>query len=322
MDQPTTQVADPLGWGYSLANVFELLSSLLEAAAAKTVLEVGAFEGDLTRDLLAWADKNGASISTVEPLPPARLQELMKERPELTVIEDIGVGALSGLDSLPDAIIIDGDHNYFTLTQELDAIGDSAGAGQLPLLMFHDAGWPHARRDTYYAPERVPEEFRQPLAEDVGVTPGEPGTSPDRGLPYKWAAAREGGPGNGVLTALEDFVAKHENVKLAVVPAFFGFAVIYDDRSSWAGQAAALLAPWDRHPILERLESNRVDHLIARHDLQQEVHVLRERIHEQEVLLRNMLESSAFGLAEKASRLKQRGEPIFSRKRIEEVLGD
>ena len=183
----------------------------------------------------------------------------MAERPDLNVIEDTGVGALAGLDSLPDSIIIDGDHNYFTLTQEIDAIAAVAGDSPLPLLMFHDAGWPHARRDTYYAPERVPEEFRQPLAEDVGLIPGDPGVHPDRGLPYKWAAAKEGGPGNGVLTSLEDFVAKHPDARLAVVPAFFGFAVIYDQRSPWAEPGAIdprTMGP-QPHPLPARIEPGR-----------------------------------------------------------------
>ena len=317
----TPRVQDPLGWGYSLANVIELLTACLEAVPTRKVLEVGSFEGELTRDLLTWADRHGATVATVDPLPPDRLLELVAERPDLELIEATGVAALAGLDVLPDSIIIDGDHNYFTLTGELEAIAERAGDGPLPLLMFHDAGWPHARRDTYYAPDRVPEDERQPLAHNVGVTPGDPGVSENRGLPYEWAAAREGGPKNGVLTALEDFIAGRPDLKLAVVPAFFGFAVIWDQRAKWGSDVADIVAPWDDNPILHRLESNRVDHLVRNHSLTQEVHELQTRVREQEALLNDMLESSAFAMAEKVSRIKQRGEPIFSRRRINEVLG-
>ncbi|MBK5110616.1 MAG: hypothetical protein JJE10_04525 [Thermoleophilia bacterium] len=319
MDNPP-RVTDPLGWGYSLANVIELLSACLEAVPTRRVLEVGSYEGELTRDLLAWADANDASVATVDPLPPKRLLELVAERPDLDLIEDTGMAALAGLDELPDSIIIDGDHNYFTLTGELEAIAGRAGDEPFPLLMFHDAGWPHARRDTYYAPDRVPEDQRQPLAHNVGLVPGEPGVSETRGLPYEWAAATEGGAKNGVLTALEDFIAGRPDLKLAVVPAFFGFAVIYDERAPWADKVAAIVAPWDDSPILHRLESNRVDHLVRNHGLAQEVHELRVKVNEQEALLNDMLESSAFAMAERVSKLRQRGEPIFSRRRISEVL--
>lgn len=314
------RVTDPLGWGYSLANVIELLAACLEAVPTRRVLEVGAYEGELTRDLLTWADAAGAKVAAVDPLPPERLLELVAERPDLELIDDTGVAALAGLDELPDAIIIDGDHNYFTLTGELEAISGRAGDGPLPLLMFHDAGWPHARRDTYYEPDRVPEDQRQPLAHNVGLIPGDPGVSENSGLPYIWAAAREGGPRNGVLTALEDFIATRPDLRLAVVPAFFGFAVIYDTRAEWADRVAEIVSPWDDNPILHRLESNRVDHLVRSHGLAQEVQELKERVAGQEALLRDMLESSAFAMAERVSRVKQRGEPIFSRQRIRKVL--
>lgn len=315
------RVEDPLGWGYSLANVIELLTACLEAVPTRSVLEVGSYEGELTRVLLDWADGVGARVATVDPLPPARLLELTAERPDLELIEDTGVSALAGLGELPDSIIIDGDHNYYTLTGELEAIAERAGDGPLPLLMFHDVGWPHARRDTYYAPERVPEDQRQPLANNVGLIPGDPGVSKNSGLPYEWAAAVEGGAGNGVLTALEDFISKRPDLRLAVVPVFFGFGVIYDERAGYSDKVAGILAPWDDNPILHRLESNRVDHLVSSHGLAQEVHELRTKVREQEALLNDMLESSAFSLAEKVSRIRQRGEPIFSKRRITEVLG-
>ena len=123
-----------------------------------------------------------------------------------------------------------------------------------------------------------------------------------------------------MLTALEDFVNTRPELRLAVVPAFFGFAVIYDTRAEWASRVADIVSPWDDNPILHRLESNRVDHLVRSHGLAQEVQELREKAARQEALLRDMLESSAFAMAERVSRVKQRGEPIFSRRRISEVL--
>ena len=53
-------------------------------------------------------------------------------------------------------MILDGDHNYYTLSEELRLIAERASGARLPLLIFHDIGWPLARRDAYYAPERIP----------------------------------------------------------------------------------------------------------------------------------------------------------------------
>ncbi len=41
----------------------------------------------------------------------------------------------------------------------------------LPVLILHDVGWPYGRRDLYYTPETIPEEFRQPY-EQAGMLPG------------------------------------------------------------------------------------------------------------------------------------------------------
>lgn len=310
---------DALQWGYSLANVGEMIEPCLDAAGIGSLLEIGSFRGELTERLLDWAAKKGAEITTVEPLPPDDLLDLARRRPELTLVEDTGIGALESLESLPDAIVIDGDHNYYTLTGELEAIAAKAGDEPLPLLFFHDVGWPHERRDTYYEPERVPEESRQPLAHNCTLEPGNPGVS-DGGLPYEWAAAREGGPENGVLTAIEDFTSRREGLRLAVVPVFFGFGVLWESGSEWASRVEGILAPYDRHPVLERAEANRVAHLVRGHKDAKEIRELKQQIAERDELLGRMLQSSALGLAERLSKLKQRGKPIFTRAEIRDLL--
>ena len=180
-------------------------------------------------------------------------------RPELDLLEETSLDLLGRIE-IPDAVILDGDHNYFTLAGELRLIAERS-AGRLPLLMFHDVGWPHGRRDSYYAPERIPDADRQPVAENAGLAPGNPGTVAD-GLPFAHAAEREGGERNGVLTAIEDFMAVEDGLRLAQVPAFFGFGVLWREDAAYAEQLAAFLDPFDGNPVMARLEANRVAHLI------------------------------------------------------------
>jgi hypothetical protein len=85
---------------------------------------------------------------------------------------------------------------------------------------------------------------------------------------------------------------------------------------------AAIVDPWDRNPVLERLEANRVTHLAARHKLARELEQARSRMAEQEKLLRPMLESRAFAVAERLSRLHKRGEPVLSRQQVKRALGE
>lgn len=318
-DNPN-RVKDPLQWGYSLSNVRELLLACLDARSARTVLEIGAYEGDLTTDLLDWAAGNGAHVAGMDPLPPPKLRELAAARPELELIEKTSHDHLASLESLPDAIVIDGDHNYFTLREELRLITERAPGKGIPLLFFHDVLWPHARRDTYYAPERIPEEHRpKPIGHNVGLAPGNPGVA-ELGLPFIWAATEEGGPGNGTMTAIEDFMADQPGLRLAVVPAFFGFGIIWHEEAPWAKGVAAVVSPFDRNPVLERLESNRVEHLVAGQARARELEALKKRVARQEAVLRKLVDSSAFALAEKVSAVRQRGEPLFSREEVRAAL--
>jgi len=316
---PDPPQPEALQWGYSLANFGEIMQPCLDAAGTTSLLEIGSFRGELTEELLIWAEKSGSSITTVEPLPPDDLLDLVKRRPELKLIEDTGVGALDSLDSLPDTIIIDGDHNYYTLTQELEKIAEMAGDDPLPFLLFHDVCWPHERRDTYYAPDRIPEEERQPLGHDCTISPGNPGLS-DGGLPYEWAAAHEGGPKNGVLTAIEDFMEGRTGLQLAVVPVFFGMGLLWETSAPWADEVARLIGPFDRNAVMIRAEANRVAHLVRGHVDAAEIRRLNAKLARQEELLGRMLQSSALGIAERITKVRQRGNPIFTRQEIQAVL--
>ena len=312
--------------GYSLANVKETILALLDASAARSVIEIGAYRGQLTAELLRWASSSGAQVLAVDPEPPAELLELAQRHPELKLIQATSHDAL-GQGSVADAVIIDGDHNYYTVSNELRLIAEHAEAGDMPLVMFHDVAWPLARRDTYHVPERIPKEYRQPLAESVGLS-DEPSFSDDD-RPFAWLADHEGGPRNGVLTAIEDHIEGRPDLRLAVIPAFFGFGVLWSDRSSWSDAVARIVEPLEGNPLLERLERNRVVHLLQKQGQSRELRELRARadrqaarLARQEALLRGMLNSTAFALAERISRLRQRGRPAFSRADVERALRD
>ncbi len=309
---------DPGHWGASLANDAEIMIPCLEVARARSVVEIGAYAGDLTRLLLDWAAQNDARVWAIDPSAQPELEELDRVRDDLELVR---ATSHDGLAQIPaaDAVIVDGDHNYWTVAEELRIVAERAGNGPLPLLLFHDVCWPHARRDDYFAPEQVPAEFRQPTVEGGGLFPGEPGIRPG-GLLYKWPAAREGGPRNGVLTAVEDFVEARAGLRLAVVPAFFGLGVAWEADAAYADELAELLAPYDRNPLMERLEANRVLHLSSAHFQLVQVALLQQRLARQEAILRKLLESGTFAVAERLSAVRQRGEPAFSKEEIRAAL--
>jgi len=306
---------DPARWGASLAQSAELLLPCLDAAGARSVVEIGAFAGDLTRVLVAWAAAHQATVTAVDPAP----------QPDLEALQGIELVRRTSLDALPeiplpDAIVIDGDHNYFTVREELRLIGERAPGAALPLLLFHDVCWPHGRRDDYHDANSIPADARHAVADGKGgLFPGDAGLRPGA-LPYPRSAEREGGSRNGVLTAVEDFVAERERLRLVVVPVFFGFGVVWHLDAPWSDAMSALLDPWDRNAVLERLEANRVLHIAQEF-------VLAQRAARQEAVLRRMLESKAFAVAEKLSKLRVRAgiapaQSVISRDEIRRALDD
>jgi Methyltransferase domain len=311
---------DPGSWGHSLANLLEIVFPLLDAVEARSVVEVGAYAGDLTRELLGWAKGAGASVSAIDPAPQPELIQLAERHTELELIRKTSHEALREI-PLPDAVVIDGDHNYYTVSEELRLIDERASGATSPLLIFHDVGWPHGRRDAYYAPDQIPAEYREAMVPGGGVFPGKPGLIPGA-LPYRHVACREGGPRNGVLTAVEDFVDGREGLRVAIVPAFFGLGVLWREDAPWADEVAAILEQWDRNPVLARMEANRVLHIATEHAQVGELIPLQEHTRIQEDILRLMLGSSAFAWAERLSRLRKGGRPAFSRELVRRALGD
>jgi hypothetical protein len=315
-------------WGASLLYNAELVMEVLRLAGGSSVIEVGALDGDLTRLLLVWAQASGAEIVAVDPSPHADLETLVRDKDALQLVREPSLGALTHV-PLTDTIILDGDHNHYTVTEELRIIAERAAAEQrpLPLLLLHDVSWPHGRRDDYYVPEQIPAEHRQPIAREGCLHPDEPGTRPGA-LPYHNPAAREGGARNGVLTAVEDFLAGREGLELAIVPTFFGMAVVWEQAAPYSEALSTALAVWNRNPHIERLERNRVLHLANTHlqltairQAEQQLAGQASELTQQRQLLERLLDSRAFWAVEQFLRLRHR-DPAFSRDAIRRVLDD
>jgi hypothetical protein len=291
----------------------------LDAAGARSVVEVGAENGLFTRELLAWGKRAGADrIVAIDPDPRPLLAELAEAEPTLELIRETSHAALAVLEPT-DAVILDGDHNYFTVAGELRLIAERTAGANLPLILLHDIGWPLAHRDSYHDISTLPADAVQADSGPGFLDPEDAGLA-ERGLYYECIAPSAGGPRNGVLTAVEDFLAQHRGLRFACVPQFFGLGVVWPEDAPWAAAVAAMIEPWDSNPTLERAESKRIEHLVAEFRALQQIDAMRSQDYELQELLSTMLESSAFAMAERVSRLKQGGRAMFSREQVAAAL--
>lgn len=250
---------------HSMAEFGDLILPVLALAEARTVVEIGAEHGGMTQPLADFCGRHGGNLIAIDPHPSPAFVDWAATQPHVHHVARPSLDAMGGLDHV-DAWLIDGDHNYYTVLNELVIADALAQRENRPLLaILHDVDWPCGRRDMYYAPERIPAEYRQPHSFDAGIVPNDSGFQAGRGFrgagAFAWAL-HAGGPRNGVLTAIEDFCRMAEagdrRLLYAHVPAVFGLGFLFDAHAPWAQAVAETVMPYHHNALLQKLESNRL----------------------------------------------------------------
>ena len=255
---------------HSMAEFSDLILGSLSIAGARHVVEIGAEFGGMSQLLADHAEAVGGHLTSIDPDPRQEFISWAETAAVVTHIPAASLDIIHGLNHV-DAWVIDGDHNYYTVFNELKA-ADAAGARDgRPLLAFiHDVSWPTARRDMYYAPDRIPQAHRHPYTFGAGAMLDRGELVPGQGFRggSGWAMANHiGGPRNGVLTAVEDFLdearASGRELAWAHVPAVFGLGILFDATAPWAPDVAALVAPFHDNKLLAAMELNRLRNYMA-----------------------------------------------------------
>jgi GT2 family glycosyltransferase len=220
---------------------------LLDALRPAVIVEVGVELGTVTKPLLEWSRANGgAVVHSIDPSPKLEVDALLAEYGELLRFHRIrSLEVLSEIEGV-DLALIDGDHNWYTVINELRELERRARSDGRPppVILLHDIGWPYGRRDLYYDPQSIPAAHRQPHARS-GIVPGRAELAPGGVNAHLENAKLEGTPANGVLTAAEDFVAEsRESWRLFSIPGLSGLGVLV---------ATATLA--EREPVRQLLDS-------------------------------------------------------------------
>jgi hypothetical protein len=215
---------------------------LLELVQPEAILEIGAAGGRHTRVLADYCRKTGATLHVIEPEPRFDAEALVRDG-RVVLHRDLSLNVLPSLPAV-DIVLVDGDHNWYTVFNELRQLQRAAREGQrpMPVVLCHDVGWPYGRRDMYYFPETIPEEFRHPW-ERRGMAEGQSELVPEGGQnPNVANACFEGGPRNGVLTAIEDFLGEaNEEISIRVTPSNYDLAVLVPKTRSPDGRLEATI---------------------------------------------------------------------------------
>ena len=203
-----------------------IISPVIHATKPARILEVGALGGENTKNICTTF--SDAEVMVVDPVPSFDIGSLQSELNNMKFYKDLSLNVIPEIGRF-DVGIIDGDHNWYTVYNELKLIESSHGASarDFPVLIFHDISWPYGRRDLYYNHTTIPDEFCHPHAKK-GIAPGKRELVNDGGLNKQLNnALLEGGEKNGVLTAIEDFIAESDiDFIFKKIQVYFGFGIL------------------------------------------------------------------------------------------------
>jgi SAM-dependent methyltransferase len=204
---------------------------LIRQENKKSILEIGSSYGNSIRPLLELGDIN---VSVIDPCIDADLFREFGQR--ITLHKGLSLDILPQLEGSFDCIFIDGDHNWYTVFNELKLIEERRLLKEDGIIFLHDVGWPYGRRDMYYQPETIPVEYRNPY-DTRGMQKGKPRLLDEGGFNAgHYNAIVESGDKNGVLTAVEDFLMQtHQQFYFVDDPREFGFGILLrkSRRNNW-----------------------------------------------------------------------------------------
>ena len=249
---------------HSMSNYIFQIKKIFEVLQPKSISEIGVEGGKFSRYLLQYVNDNDLEYIGVEPYPSDEIKELISSfNQKLVVSMSLDVKSEEALTC--DVVFIDGDHNYYTVYNELKK---ARKCNSTSVIFLHDVSWPCGRRDQYYNVQGLKKEDIQMYTFDGGLIPGKNkpqdiGFSGEGSYAY---AVEEGGKKNGVLTAIEDFKREHSDYRYMELLSVFGLGILFREESLSKEQLGFFnffeksLNLWN--PLFVNLEENRLELLI------------------------------------------------------------
>lgn len=321
--------------------IIEPIFSILKP---RTVVEIGIDQGNNTRNLVQYCLKHDSTLHAIDPFLKLNVEKWKKEYGDALVFHrGLSLNELSHIDHI-DAVLIDGDHNWYTVFHELKLIekGATRNRHSFPLVLLHDIGWPYGRRDLYYNPDNIPEAYRKPYKK-LGIKPGNAELAEQGGLnPHLYNAIYENDFQNGVLTAVEDFLEDAKiDFELIKIPAISGLGILFPNdlkanNPDFRIFLEALATPPVINDLIVQIENSRIDSEVARHEIKKlkdlEVDQLgkqavkleqSQRIAEKELIqFRSDIEASSKTLIEKDREIAELTNRLAESDQVKDMLRD
>lgn len=183
---------------------FDIIPTILEKFKISRIIFCGLSDENLIKEILKY---------------DAHITEINTDTSEN--MENNVFNALSELENY-DAIFIDDDPNWFTVYNELNII--EKANPEFPLVFICNNKFPHKFRDSYINPEVIPQEYIHEYSDNLPILYENEEFWISDGL---YHAIKDKTPKNGVSTAIKDFLAKHNNIKIMEINFVEDITILY-----------------------------------------------------------------------------------------------
>jgi predicted O-methyltransferase YrrM len=231
----------------------KILKPYIRESKYISLCEIGAALGGNTDRML---ELENFSLSIIDPCVETDLKKKYDEyiaSGKVKLYPDFSLNVLPNITKPFDCILIDGDHNWYTVYHELKTIEEKGLIKDGGTIFLHDVCWPYGRRDMYYQPELIPPEFIHPY-EKKGMVRGVSKLVSSNGKNYNLCnAIEEGGAKNGVLTAVEDFLKEYnDKYSFFYLDQEYGLGVLLKSKNTFSNASFAKI--FLRHFVKESVK--------------------------------------------------------------------
>lgn len=226
---PNSQVSLQLA---SMVNYRSILFPLIERVSKKGVVEIGGYQGNHLKELNSLSKQLGVKLHSVDPNNKVNDDKLDEEYSNVKFYNMTSKRYLLEHKKDLDVYIIDGDHNYETVSFELEILLNDPCVN---LIVLHDTSWPCRRVDTFYSKEEM-ETVKEAASGYMQLQHDKS----DAQLPFYWdvefdtkseleyaeATHENGGAKSGVYTAVEDSLSKTKCWDCVSITSIYGLTIL------------------------------------------------------------------------------------------------
>ena len=189
----------------------DIIPIILNRFKVNNIVISGVGDKPIVDMILKYCDVNDASYIAIDS----------KDGFEEDFIQDYTLNVLPNLNNY-DAVFINDDPNWYTIYNELNFI--KKNNDEFPLVFICNNVFPHKRRDSYIDPNIIPDDFRNDFSKNFEY--GDISLCDDF-----YHATEENTPKNGVLTAIEDFIAENQSINIMNIKLINGVTILYPENS-------------------------------------------------------------------------------------------